>query len=90
MGFGATFAIAVVFFLAALRPNAAFVMGNVQGANSPIVGSTVTLYAANAGVPMQLAQATTDEKDLRCKFAVDDQALRAMIALLGRFLPAQP
>src|SRR5215471_871079 len=62
MGFGATFAIVVVFFLAALRPNAAFVMGNVQGANSPIVGSTVTLYAANAGVPTQLAQATTDEK----------------------------
>src|SRR5262249_32419439 len=61
-GFAATCAIVVVFFLAALRPNAADVMGKVQGANSPIVGSTVTLYAASAGAPAQLAQATSDDK----------------------------
>src|SRR5215510_5116552 len=61
-GFAATCAIVVVFFLAALRPNAADVMGKVQGANTPIVGSTVTLYAASAGAPAQLAQGTTDDK----------------------------
>src|SRR5215471_12152123 len=62
MGFAATFTIAAVFFLAALRPNAADVRGKVQGANTPIVGSTVTLYAASAGAPAQLAQGTTDDK----------------------------
>src|SRR5215471_14406527 len=62
MGFAATFTIAAVFLLAVLRPNAADVVGKVQGANSPIVGSTVTLYAASAGVPAQLAQGTSDDK----------------------------
>src|SRR5262249_23951736 len=38
------------------------VAGKVQGANSPIVGSTVTLDAASAGAPAQLAQGTTDDK----------------------------
>src|SRR5262245_56400633 len=61
MGFAATCAIVVVFFLAAIRPNAADVIGKVQGANRPIVGSTVTLYAASSGAPAQLAQATTDD-----------------------------
>ena len=61
MGFAATCAIVVVFFLAAIRPNAADVMGKVQGANRPIVGSTVTLYAASSGALAQLAQATTDD-----------------------------
>src|SRR5215471_8580550 len=61
MGFAATCAIVVVFFLAAMRPNAADVMGKVQGANRPIVGSTVTLYAASSGALAQLAQATTDD-----------------------------
>src|SRR5215813_11359717 len=61
MGFAATCAIVVVFFLAAIRPNAADVMGKVQGANRPIVGSTVTLYTASSGALAQLAQATTDD-----------------------------
>src|SRR5215831_284609 len=62
VGFAATFAIVAVLFLATLRPNAAGVAGKVQGANSPIVGSTVTLYAASSGAPVQLAQGTTDDK----------------------------
>src|SRR5262252_2411720 len=62
MGFAATCAIVVVFFLAAMRPNAADVVGKVQGANSPILGSTVTLYAASAGAPAQLARGTTDDR----------------------------
>src|SRR5262245_33805272 len=33
--------------------------GRVQGAGSPIVGSTVTLYAAGDGKPTQLAQGKT-------------------------------
>src|SRR5215467_572485 len=61
-GFAATCAIVAVFFLTAIRPNAAEVVGKVQGANSPIVGSTVTLYAASTGAPAQLAQGTTDDK----------------------------
>src|SRR5262245_61821496 len=60
-GFATTCAIVAVFFLAAIRPNDADVVGKVQGANSPIVGSTVTLYAASAGAPAQLAQGTTDD-----------------------------
>src|SRR5215831_16194166 len=61
-GFAATGLILGVFFLAAIRPDAAEVVGKVQGANSPIVGSTVTLYSASAGVPAQLAQGMTDDK----------------------------
>src|SRR5262249_60635324 len=61
MGFAATCAIVVVFFLAAIRPNAADVIGKVQGANRPIVGSTVTLYAASSRALAQLAQAPTDD-----------------------------
>src|SRR5215472_7656329 len=60
-GYAATFTIVAVFFLAVLWPNAAGVVGKVQGANSPIVGSTVTLYAGRAGAPAQLAQGTTDD-----------------------------
>ena len=39
---------------------AADLTGTVQGAGSPIVGSTVTLYAASAGTPTQLAQSKSD------------------------------
>jgi hypothetical protein len=34
--------------------------GKVQGAHSPIAGSTVTLYAAGEGKPVQLARGKTD------------------------------
>src|SRR5262245_12069536 len=34
--------------------------GRVTGAGAPIAGSTVTLWAATAGEPKQLAQARTD------------------------------
>src|SRR5215813_7468565 len=54
--------VAVVFLTAIRLPNAADIVGNVQGANNPIVGSTVTLYAASAVAPAQLAQNTTDDK----------------------------
>src|SRR5215470_3474231 len=82
-GFAATCAIVVVFFLAALRPNAADVMGKVQGANSPIVGSTVTLYAASAGAPAQLAQATSDNKG-RFKLSVSKIPGNSVLYVVAR------
>jgi hypothetical protein len=41
--------------------NAADLTCIVQGANQPITGSIVTLYAAGTGVPTQLAQGMTDD-----------------------------
>ena len=38
---------------------AATLNGQVLGAGAPIANSTVTLFAASAGAPQQLAQATT-------------------------------
>ena len=38
------------------------IQGQVLGAGAPIAGSTVTLYAASAGAPRQLAQVRTDAK----------------------------
>ncbi|HYV35920.1 MAG TPA: hypothetical protein VE988_09470, partial [Gemmataceae bacterium] len=35
--------------------------GKVLGANSPIAGSTVTLFAADEGKPVQLAQGKTGD-----------------------------
>src|SRR5262249_7362102 len=61
-GFAATCAIVGVLSLAAVRAEAADIEGKVQGANSPIAGSTVTLYAAGTGAPVQLAQGKTDDK----------------------------
>jgi hypothetical protein len=43
------------------RLDAAEFAGTVQGAGSPIAGSTVTLYAADEGKPKQLAQGKTDD-----------------------------
>jgi hypothetical protein len=60
-GFAVICAILAVLSVA-IGANAADIAGKVQGANSPIAGSTVTLYAAGAGAPTQLAQGTTDDK----------------------------
>ena len=49
-----------VISLANISALAADIAGNVQGAGSPIAGSTVTLYAAGTGAPQQLAQGKTD------------------------------
>src|SRR5271165_2792252 len=40
---------------------AADLSGSVQGAGSPIAGATVTVYAAGAGAPAQLAQGKSDD-----------------------------
>ncbi len=58
---GLALLVAVAAFLLADGPAiAAEVVGNVQGAGSPIAGSTVTLYAASTGAPQELAQGKTD------------------------------
>jgi hypothetical protein len=58
--FLATALIGAVAFIATLTRAADFT-GSVQGANSPIAGSTVTLYAASSAAPVQLAQGKTDD-----------------------------
>ena len=42
------------------------------------------------GVRLQNFEVTAEALDLRCKFALDDQALRSMLALAPRFLPMPP
>ena len=49
-----------VVSLANFSSLAAELAGNVQGAGSPIAGSTVTLYAASDGAPAKLAQGNAD------------------------------
>ena len=56
----AALAAVAAFLLADVQAKAAEVVGNVQGAGSPIAGSTVTLYAASTGAPQELAQGKTD------------------------------
>src|SRR5262249_23467308 len=51
------------------------VVGKVQGAGSPIAGSTVTLYAAGDGKPTQLAQGKTGD-DGTCKLDVGADKLK--------------
>ena len=54
--------IAVGFIsIANLSALAAELTGTVQGANQPIAGSAVTLFAAGTGAPKQLAQGKSDE-----------------------------
>jgi hypothetical protein len=40
------------------------------------------------GIRLQNLEVTTEQSDLRCKFAVDDQALGSLLALVPRLLPA--
>ena len=56
----AALAAVAAFLLADVRAFATEVVGHVQGAGSPIAGSTVTLYAASSGAPRELAQGKTD------------------------------
>jgi hypothetical protein len=61
MGFAATCLIVAVLSQAAARASATHIAGKVQGGNCPIVGSMVTLYAAGAGAPVQVARGKTDD-----------------------------
>jgi len=42
------------------------------------------------GVRLQNLEVTTDAKEMRCKFAVDQETLRAVLAFAPRFLPMTP
>jgi hypothetical protein len=42
------------------------------------------------GMRLQNLEVTTDAQDLRCKFAVDDQTLRSVLALVPRLIPLTP
>jgi hypothetical protein len=55
----AILAFAALNFVPAATVSAANVNGRVLGGGAPIAGSTVTLFAASAGTPRQLAQAKT-------------------------------
>jgi hypothetical protein len=50
-----------IILLTNLSALAAELTGTVQGANKPIAGSTVTLYAAGTGAPQQLGQGKSDD-----------------------------
>ena len=56
----AAIAVSVAILITNIHATAADLTGNVQGAGSPVAGSTVTLYAASEGAPAQLAQGKTD------------------------------
>ena len=49
------------FVFTSLHAHAAGLSGSVQGAGQPIAGSTVTIYAAGGGAPVQLAQGRSDD-----------------------------
>ena len=58
--------------------------GQVLGAGAPIVGSTVTLWAAGAGAPQQLGQTQTDA-DGRFVLSTDGKgAILYLVAKGGR------
>jgi hypothetical protein len=53
-------AVTAALLLTDIHTIAADLAGSVQGAGGPIAGSTVTLYAASASAPQELAQGKTD------------------------------
>ena len=62
-------------FMHAAIADADVFAGKVLGANSPISGSAVTLYAAGTGKPVQLAQGKTED-DGTFKLAVGADRLK--------------
>src|ERR1700742_3942319 len=51
----------VALFISNPQATATDLMGRVQGAGSPIAGSTVTLYVAREGAPTELAKGKSDD-----------------------------
>src|SRR5215469_132569 len=58
------------------------IKGQVVGAGAPIIGSTVTLWAASAGAPRQLAQAQTGS-DGRFEVSVDGEGANLYLIAKG-------
>jgi hypothetical protein len=60
------------------------------GAVRSVEGWLKMLGPLLGGVRLQNLEVTTEMKDLRCKFAVDDHTLRAVLALAPRLLAMSP
>jgi hypothetical protein len=58
----------------------------VEGVHA-VDGWLKVIGPALGGIRVQNLQVTAEAKDLRCKFAVDDQALHSALLLAARFLP---
>ena len=67
--------------LAGLPAFADPINGRVDGAGAPIAGSTVTLWAASAGPPRQLAETRTDTDG---RFSLDSDTGDAMLYLTAK------
>ncbi|MFO1477812.1 MAG: hypothetical protein U1F98_14345 [Verrucomicrobiota bacterium] len=78
-----TVALACAILLSAAQARATDIAGCVQGANRPIAGSTVTLYAAGSGAPKQLAEATTDAGGA-FKFAVGQAPADSVLYVVAK------
>jgi hypothetical protein len=62
---------------------AADLSGSVQGAGSPIAGATVTVYAASASAPTQLAQGKTDDNGA-FNLAIDSAPANSVIYVVAK------
>ncbi len=80
----AVLAFAVLNFVSAAPVSAAVnLFGQVLGGGAPIANSTVTLFAASAGAPRQLAQTTT-RADGRFGVSVPDTHANASLYLIAK------
>ena len=76
--------LASVASTAATSAFAATVDGQVLGAGAPIAGSTVTLWAASAGAPKQLTQATTGADGRFTVNAPDDAGSDSILYVVAK------
>src|SRR3974390_1484727 len=74
-------ALAALSLLGSAPSLADTIYGQVLGAGAPIAGSTVTLWAAGLGAPLQLAQGQTDD---RGRFSLNADASGADIYLVAK------
>jgi hypothetical protein len=76
--------VAALTAMAATCTFAASLGGQVQGGGAPIAGSTVTLFAASAGAPKQLAQATTGADGRFTVNAPDEVGRESILYLVAK------
>jgi len=77
-------ALAILTMAAAVTAYADTLKGQVLGAGAPIANSTVTLWAASADVPKQLAQATSDAEGRFTVNAPDEVGSDAIIYVVAK------
>jgi hypothetical protein len=78
-GLIASFAFVVLWSMAAFAADT--INGQVFGGGAPIVGSTVTLWAASASAPRQIAQTQTDANG---RFTLSSDAAGADLYLVAK------